>query len=167
MPRLYRTFRKPHTSHRDQSLLRLSSGTGLSHLAILSRANAGENSFSFPLRLIADDGDATPHPNFSSEAFRFVRILLHSLACLPDSISFARTPRFSQDVSARASPVPLTTGYVFLQSSAKIFPEPIVNAGRVSHRTAVHRQARLNSRNRLIISIRLHIVNHSSTHRRK
>jgi hypothetical protein len=34
----------------------------------------------FPVLLIADDGDATPHPNEGSEAFRFVCIPLHSLA---------------------------------------------------------------------------------------
>jgi hypothetical protein len=49
-----------------------------------SIAIAGENSFNFPLRLIADDGDATPNLNRTSdsgpEAFRFVRFLLHSLA---------------------------------------------------------------------------------------
>src|ERR1019366_5360663 len=78
-----------------------------------------------------------------------------------------RARRFSQDVSARASPVPHPTGYVFLQSSAKNFPEPVASAGCASNRTAVHRQARLNSRNRLIITTTLHIVNHSAVHRRK
>src|ERR1019366_8954757 len=78
-----------------------------------------------------------------------------------------RARRFSQDVSARASPVPHPTGYVFLQSSAEIFPEPVASAGCASNRTAVHRQARLNSRNRLIITTTPHIVNHSAAHRRK
>ena len=80
-------------------------------------------------------------------------------------ISLAR--RFSQDVSARASPALFPAGYVFLQSSAKIFPVPVVRAGCASNRTAVYRQARLNSRNRLIITTPPHIVNHSSPHRRK
>src|ERR1700722_18737033 len=45
--------------------------------------------------------------------------------------------RFSQDVSARATLVEIPTGDVFLQSSAKIFPAPVVRAGCASNRTAV------------------------------
>jgi hypothetical protein len=55
-------------------------------------------------------------------------------------------------------------GHVFLQSSAEILSEPVTSAGCASKRTC-RTQARLNSRNRLIITTTLHIVNHSTPHR--
>jgi hypothetical protein len=68
---------------------------------------------------------------------------------------------------SEGAPVSLPTGYVFLQSSAKVSPEPVFSA--VAHPTGQPSTgiARLNSRNRSIITTPLHIVNHSSLHRRK
>ena len=144
------------------------SGTGLQHPAILSRAPfmpvPGRIRSVSRSELIADDGDATPPLEFRFGGVPFRLLPLHSLACFPDFCFLPRAQRFSQDVSARACPVAFPTGYVILQSSAKIFPEPVTSAGGASDRTAVYRQARLNSRNCLIITTRLHIVNQSSTH---
>jgi hypothetical protein len=82
---------------------RLRSGTGLSHPAMLSRAALlmRMRIRSFPLRLIADDGDATPHPFFrGSEAFRFVcfsRIAFGDFSHTSGAKVFAG--RFSEGVS--------------------------------------------------------------------
>jgi len=78
--------------------------------------HAGENSFYFPLRLIADDGDATPCPCskfwVGSEALRFV-----CFSCIASRVSkplpLTRAPRFSQDISARAFPALLRPGTYF------------------------------------------------------
>jgi hypothetical protein len=68
--------------------------------------------------------------------------------------------RFSEGVLSLV----IQTEAVFLQSSARIFPEPDAGANRPADQTTVHRQARLNSRNLLIIASDLHIVNHSALH---
>jgi len=65
--------------------------------------------------------------------------------------------RFSEGVLSLV----FQTEAVFLQSSAKVFPELAANSRQ---QATVHRQARLNSRNLLIIATDLHIVNHSPEH---
>ncbi len=129
--------------------------------------HAGENSVNFPFRLIADDGDATPCPDSGSEALRFVCFVLHSPACFPCFSLRSSGANGFRRMFQRGRSGLNSNRHVFLQSSAKNFPEPVTSAGCASDRTAVYRQARLNSRNCLIITTRLHIVNHCSTHRRK
>ena len=110
-----------------------------SHALPRSATHAHENSFSFPLRLIADDGDATPHPFFrGSEAFRFVcfsRIAFGDFSHTSGAKVFAG--RFSEGVSG-----------------------PNSNRVRISSKLS-------NSRNCLIITTGLHIVNRCSKHRKK
>jgi len=71
--------------------------------------------------------------------------------------------RFSEGVLSLV----IQTEGVFLQSSAKVFPEPDADTNCPANQTTVHRQARLNSRNLLIIASDLHIVNHSTLHLRE
>jgi len=65
--------------------------------------------------------------------------------------------RFSEGVLSLVFP----TEAVFLQSSAKVFPKP---ADLTPDQARIHRQARPNSRNLLIIATALHIVNHPCSH---
>ena len=117
------------------------SGTGQLRPAILSRANAdgGKNSFSFPLRLIADDGDATPYPCIpGSEAFRFV-----CFSCIAS--------RDSQ----------CSTAYPGRQGFRRMFQR---GRSRLTC-SRTRRSSKLsNSRNCSIITTSLHIVNHCSKH---
>jgi hypothetical protein len=71
--------------------------------------------------------------------------------------------RFSEGVLSLVK----QTEAVLLQSSAKVFPEPDTGVHYPVNQTTVHRQARLNSRNLLIIATHLHIVNHSALHLRE
>ena len=114
-------------------------------------------------KLIADDGDATPHP---IQARR--RSVSSAFPCIASRDSrdcgrggFRRTFQRGRPRSQ------LPTESVLPQSSAKVFPELVADAGCAAQQATAHRQARLNSRNLLIIATHLHIVNHSSTHRRK
>src|SRR5271165_981640 len=76
----------------------------------------------------------------------------------------ARAQRFSQDVSARASPVSLPPGTYFFKAQPRY--SRILSSAQVAHSTGQPSTgiARLNSRNRLIITTQLHIVNHCSKH---
>jgi hypothetical protein len=103
---------------------------------------------------------------FGGVPFRL--LLLHSLACFLGFYSLARALRFSQNVSARASSVlSYRPRPYFFRAQPRFFPEPDASANCPANQTTAHRQARLNSRNLLIIASDLHIVNHSTLHLRE
>jgi len=102
-----------------------------------------------------------------SEAFRFVCLSHIASRASRASNRMPRAPRFSQDFSARASRSHDRSSRCIFKAQPELPPALIFYAGCASDETAVYRQARLYSRNPKIITTRLHIVNHSTTHRRK
>lgn len=120
-----------------------------------SRGASASGRFWFPVQTKAADGGTKPEPSGSC-----------SVSSAPPHIAFQRVKGARRTFSARAPPVSRSPE-TFVAKAQLHFSGLSTRALAQRRKPTAYRQARLNSRNRLIITTLAHIVNSPSTHLRR